>query len=144
MALGAAVGGALPRSRVEDRMFGEQSDQAMEKVRTLAEEKGAKLQATASAVVDEALDIADDVSAQLGSKLPSGEHIIDAVKAKAVEAADRLQEAATRRAGVRRRTIDLPDVSKGVRGARTCFDCAGSTIDASRPSPCILILQEKE
>ena len=45
MALGAAVGGALPRSRVEDRMFGEQSDRAMETVRTLAKDQGAKVQA---------------------------------------------------------------------------------------------------
>ena len=72
MALGAAVGGALPRSRVEDRMFGEQSDRAMETVRTLAKDQGAKVQATASAVVDEALNIAGEASAELGAKLPSG------------------------------------------------------------------------
>ena len=71
MALGAAVGGALPRSRVEDRMFGEQSDRAMETVRTLAKDQGAKVQATASAVVDEALNIADEASAELGTRLPS-------------------------------------------------------------------------
>jgi len=99
MALGAAVGGALPRSRVEDRMFGEHSDQAMEKVRALAEEQGAKLQATASAVVDEALDIADEASAELGSKLPSGEAIVDAVTDKAREAASRLQDAASAETG---------------------------------------------
>ena len=95
MALGAAVGGALPRSRVEDRMFGEQSDQAMEKVRTLAEEQGAKLQATASAVVDEALDIADEASAELGSKLPSGEAIVDAARPRCGKRPTELQEAAT-------------------------------------------------
>jgi hypothetical protein len=94
MAIGAAVGGALPRSRVEDKMFGEQSDEAMERVRTLAEEQGAKLQATASSLVDEALSIADEASAELGSKLPSGEEIVDAAKTKVREAGERLQEAA--------------------------------------------------
>ena len=93
MALGAAVGGALPRSRVEDRMFGEQSDRAMETVRTLAKDQGAKVQATASAVVDEALNIADEASAELGAKLPSGEEIVDAAESKVREAASRLREA---------------------------------------------------
>ena len=93
MALGAAVGGALPRSRVEDQMFGEQSDRAMETARTLAKEQGAKVQATASAVVDEALNIADEASAELGAKLPSGEEIVDAAESKVREAASRLREA---------------------------------------------------
>ena len=93
MALGAAVGGALPRSRVEDQMFGEQSDRAMEAVRTLAKDQGAKVQATASAVVDEALNIADEASAELGAKLPSGEEIVDAAESKVREAASRLREA---------------------------------------------------
>ena len=93
MALGAAVGGALPRSRVEDRMFGEQSDRAMETVRTLAKDQGAKVQATASAVVDEALSIADEASAELGARLPSGEEIVDAAEGKVREAASRLREA---------------------------------------------------
>jgi hypothetical protein len=93
MALGAAVGGALPRSRVEDRMFGAQSDQAMETVRTLAKDQGAKVQATASAVVGEALNIADEASAELGAKLPSGAEIVDAAESKVREAANRLREA---------------------------------------------------
>jgi hypothetical protein len=93
MALGAAVGGALPRSRVEDRMFGEQSDRAMETVRTLAKDQGAKVQATASAVVDEALNIADEAAAELGAKLPTGEAIVDTAESKVREAASRLREA---------------------------------------------------
>ena len=93
MALGAAVGGALPRSRIEDQIFGEQSDRAMEAARTLARDQGAKVQATASAVVDEALNIADEASAELGAKLPSGEEIVDAAETKVREAATRLREA---------------------------------------------------
>ena len=62
MALGAAVGGALPRSRMEDQMFGEQSDRAMEAARTLAKEQGAKVQATAGAVMDEAMNIAGEAA----------------------------------------------------------------------------------
>ena len=93
MALGAAVGGALPRSRIEDQMFGEQSDRAMEAARTLAKEQGAKVQATAGAVMDEAMNIAGEASAELGGKLPSGEEIVDAAEGKVREAASRLREA---------------------------------------------------
>ena len=93
MALGAAVGGSLPRSRLEDQMFGEQSDRALEAARTLAKDQGAKVQATATAVVDEALNIADEASAELGGKLPSGEEIVDAAESKVRDAASRLREA---------------------------------------------------
>jgi hypothetical protein len=99
MALGAAVGGALPHSRVEDKMFGEQSDRAMETVRSLAKEQGAKVQTAASAVVDEALNIADEASAELGARLPSGEEIVDAAESKVREAASRLREASGVEAG---------------------------------------------
>jgi hypothetical protein len=95
MAIGAAVGGAMPRSRIEDKLFGEQSDQALETVRTFAEDQGAKLQATASAVADEALNIASEVSGDLGSKLPSAGEMVDAAETKGREAADRLRVAAT-------------------------------------------------
>jgi len=93
MALGAAVGGALPRSRVEDRMFGEQSDRAMASARSEVREQGAKVQAAASAMVDEALDIADETSAELGAKLPSAEEIVDEAESKVREAASRLRDA---------------------------------------------------
>ncbi len=94
MALGAAFGGAMPRSRIEDRMFGEQSDRAMDSVMTLAEDQGAKLQATASAVADEAMDIADEATEDLGSSLPSGQEIVDTADAKMRDAAGRIREAA--------------------------------------------------
>ena len=109
MALGAAVGGALPRSRVEDRMFGAQSDRAMETVRTLAKDQGAKVQAAASAVVDEALNIADEASAELGAKLPSGEEIVDAAESKVREAATRLREAS----GLETSDLETPPNSGG-------------------------------
>ncbi len=72
MALGAAVGGALPSSRMEDQTFGEHSDRAMEAARTLAKVQGAKVKATASAMVDEALNIADEAAAELGENCPRG------------------------------------------------------------------------
>ena len=99
MALGAAVGGALPRSRVEDRVFGEQSDRAMETVRALAKDQGVKVQVAASAVVDEALNITDEVSGELGAKLPAGEEIVDVAETKVRDAAEQLRKAATSEQG---------------------------------------------
>jgi len=99
MAVGAAIGGALPRSRVEDRMFGAQSDRAMERVQALAKEQGAKVQATAEAVVEEVADIASETRDELGSKLPSGQDIADAAEARVREAAERLQQAASQDQG---------------------------------------------
>lgn len=93
MALGAAVGGALPRSRMEDQMFGGHRDRAMESARTLAKEQGAKVQAAAGAVLDEALTIADETAVDLGRKLPSGEEIVEAAEGRVREAANRLREA---------------------------------------------------
>ena len=61
--------------------------------RTLASDQGAKVQATASAVVDEALNIAGEASAEFGAKLPSGEEIVDAAETRVREAATRLREA---------------------------------------------------
>ena len=93
LALGAAVGGALPRSRIEDRLLGEQSDRAMQAARAFAREQASKAQETASAVAAEAVSIADEVSADLGRKLPSGEEIVDVAEDKVRDAANRLRTA---------------------------------------------------
>ena len=51
------------------------------------------MQATAGAVVDEAMNLAGEASAELGAKLPSGQEIVDAAESKVREAASRLREA---------------------------------------------------
>jgi hypothetical protein len=93
LALGAAIGGALPRSSVEDRMFGEQSDRAMATVRDLAKDHEAKLHAAAGAVVEEVKTIAGEASAAIGSELPSGKEIVEAAESKVREAAERVRDA---------------------------------------------------
>ena len=65
----------------------------MEAARNLAKDQGAKVQATASAVAVEALNIANEASAELTAKLPSGEEIVDAAESKVRDAAGRLREA---------------------------------------------------
>ena len=89
LAIGAAVGGAFPASRAENRMIGAKSDQAKDALRKVAVEQGQKLRATAEAVVEEASAIVEETSAELGEALPEGRSLADA-------GADRLRKAATR------------------------------------------------
>ncbi|GAB4230477.1 MAG: hypothetical protein Tsb0032_36910 [Kiloniellaceae bacterium] len=54
LALGAAAAAALPRTRREDRSFGEHSDRLKQAVRTAAEEKGREVQSAAAAAIKKA------------------------------------------------------------------------------------------
>jgi hypothetical protein len=76
LALGAAVGGALPSSRTEERLFGAQAERARQRFRELAEEEGEKAGATlgamaseAQAVVDETAGIASDRIAEAARRV---------------------------------------------------------------------------
>ncbi len=96
MALGAAVGGTLPRSRIEDRAMGAASDRAKGAVRAAAEETGAEVQAAAGAMAEEALDIADETAAEMGGALPSGDELVAGVEDRVRNAGARLRDAAER------------------------------------------------
>jgi hypothetical protein len=98
LAVGAAIGGALPRSRNEDRLFGARSDRTKRSIRTLAEQEGRKVSATAAAVADEALSIADETIEGARESLPGGREMVDKVDAKIEDAATRLRKAGEREA----------------------------------------------
>jgi hypothetical protein len=93
LAIGAAVGGALPRSETEDRMFGDRSDRLKEGARRVAETEGAKAQAVASAVAREAVNMADEAAGDASSRTPSGAEAVDKAEAGVRSAAERLAEA---------------------------------------------------
>jgi gas vesicle protein len=93
LALGAAIGGALPGSRTEDRMFGARSDRAKEAMREVAGEEGRKLKATAGAVVQEAGKILDEASGEVAETLPEGRGVVDAAAERVKDAATRLRDA---------------------------------------------------
>jgi hypothetical protein len=98
LAVGAAIGGALPSSRTEDRMFGARSDRAKETLRQVAGEEGRKLKATADAVVAEASAIVDETSAEVAEALPRRETIAEAAAGRVEDAATRLRDAAAEEA----------------------------------------------
>jgi hypothetical protein len=93
LAVGAAIGGALPGSRAEDRMFGARSEHAKATLRRVASEEGRKLKATAGAVASEAAAIVDETSAEVAGRLPEGRTMADTAAERVKEAATRLRDA---------------------------------------------------
>ncbi|MEZ5866293.1 MAG: DUF3618 domain-containing protein [Geminicoccaceae bacterium] len=94
LAIGAAVGGALPRTRTEDEWVGAQSDRLKDAAGSMVKEEGRKLQATAAAVVDEAEKIADETAAEVDRRTPDGRTIVDRVEDRLTGAAGRLADRA--------------------------------------------------
>lgn len=91
VAVGAALGAALPRSRIEDSYLGEQSDHLMEEAERIFEEEKRKLGKVAKAatsearkVAEEAMDSADSAAeAAIDKASETGERIADAAEAEA-------------------------------------------------------------
>lgn len=65
VAVGAALGGALPRTRMEDDYLGEYSDDMYAEAERIFQEEKAKAQTVVSSVKDEAKDIAADAKKDL-------------------------------------------------------------------------------
>lgn len=93
LAVGAAIGGALPNSRAEDRLLGARSESLKRAARGFVEEQGGKVKATAGAVADEALAIADEAADAISDSLPSGSDVVGRAGSRVEEVADRLREA---------------------------------------------------
>ena len=92
LAVGAAVGGALPRTRTEDELFGKESDRLVAGLRATAEEEGGKLRKTAAAVADEAQTIAGEAADALAR---AGSQAVDRMDGVIDDAKDRLRDSAT-------------------------------------------------
>lgn len=111
LAVGAAIGGALPRSRTEDRMFGERSERARQALKQMVSEEAPKLKATAEAVVAEVSAIVDETSAEVAGTLPDGKSIADAAAGRVRDVASRLRDAATEETGRQNLGGSLPGKS---------------------------------
>ncbi len=94
LAIGAAVGGALPRTRTEDEWVGAHSDRLKHAATDMAKEEGRKLQATASAVVDEATKIADETADEVDRRTPDGKSFVQKAEDRLGQAADRIADRA--------------------------------------------------
>lgn len=100
VALGAAVAAALPRTRVEDRYLGEESDALMDEAERIFEQERDKATKVAKAAMDEAGDIVDEAKgaaqkakADADRKAPA-DSAAQAAADKAGEAGQRVADAA--------------------------------------------------
>ena len=98
LAVGAAVGAALPRTDVEDEYIGQHRDRLFDDADRVFHEEAAKLRAVADAALDEARDVADEKIGAAKGATPSGRAAVDAVEGEARSAAERVAEAARKEA----------------------------------------------
>jgi ElaB/YqjD/DUF883 family membrane-anchored ribosome-binding protein len=92
LAVGAAMGGALPRTKVEDDLMGQQSDNLIEEAERIFEEEKAKVGKVAQSVTDEVKNIASETKADLDSGAPGDKSAVEAVGDKAKAAARRVED----------------------------------------------------
>ena len=94
LAVGAALGGALPRTKTEDDLMGAQSDDLFDQAERIFEEEKAKAMSVADNVKEEVKDIAAETKADLDSGAPGDKSAVDAIGDKAKSAAERVAEKA--------------------------------------------------
>ena len=92
-AIGAALGAALPHTRVENELVGHHVDRVKQKAGDLASTEADKAMAVASAVVDEGKQMAEEAADTLARKLPDAEPLVEHTREAALDAADRLRTA---------------------------------------------------
>ena len=101
MAVGAAIGAALPRTRMENEAVGEYRDQLMDEADRVFREEAEKLRHVAQAAVSEGQDIAEEKMDQAKEavdsakeQVPHGKEAVDKTEKEAKTAGNRVAEAA--------------------------------------------------
>ncbi|WP_299785100.1 DUF3618 domain-containing protein [uncultured Marivita sp.] len=94
LAVGAALGGALPRTKTEDDLMGAQSDDLFDQAERIFEEEKAKALSVADTVKEEVKDVAAETKADLDSGAPGDKSAVDAIGDKAKSAAERVADKA--------------------------------------------------
>ena len=94
VALGAVVGGLLPRTRREDEAFGAYRDQLFDDAEAVFRDERMRVEAAARAALAEAGDIAEEAKDSVLGRTPDGREAVDAAEDKARTAAQRVASAA--------------------------------------------------
>ena len=94
LAVGAAIGGALPRTKTEDDFMGAKSDELFDQAERIYQEEMAKAKSVGESVKDEAQSIASDAKSDIDSTAPGHKTAAQAVSDEAKSAATRLSDAA--------------------------------------------------
>ncbi len=97
-AVGAAVAGALPRSRMEDEYVGEYRDHLFDEAERVYAEEIEKAKKAVKAGVDEARNVASEVKSEVDDAAPGDKSAVEAAGDKAKSAADRVAGAARSKA----------------------------------------------
>ncbi|SFR11421.1 DUF3618 domain-containing protein [Poseidonocella sedimentorum] len=98
LAAGAILAGALPRTRQEDELLGEQSDRYAERARRTFENERQKAMKVADRAMSTAREVLEEERAEIDGKAPghksAAEHAAATAKDKAKDGASRVVEAA--------------------------------------------------
>ncbi|WP_069298611.1 DUF3618 domain-containing protein [Neptunicoccus sediminis] len=98
LAVGAALGGALPRTRTEDKYVGQHSDKMFEEAERIFHEEKEKATRVAKSVQEEVKDIASETKSDLDSGAPGDKSAVEAVGDTAKSAATRVADKAKSKA----------------------------------------------
>ena len=100
VAVGAALGGALPRSRMEDRALGESSDRLFVEATSVFEEEHRKAMSVLAVARDEAkaamTDVGTDISGMLPEGTSAGSAIVDRLADVGIRVVDSARDEADR------------------------------------------------
>ena len=94
MALGAVVGGMLPRTRREDEAFGSYRDQLFSDAEAVFQDERMRAEAAARAALDEARSIGTEAKDSVLNKTPDGRETVREAENQARTAAQRVADAA--------------------------------------------------
>lgn len=98
LAVGAALAGALPRTRQEDELLGETRDRLFDEAERIFEEERRKAERVAQAAVDEAGKIAEEKRADADNAAPGSKSAVEAAADEVRDAGERVKEAARKKA----------------------------------------------
>ena len=99
VALGAAIGSALPHSRIEDDVLGESSDRLFAEAEAVFREEQDKAMAVAGTAAADLKGEIGNVGSKLADLLPEGKTVGDVVVDHAADAATRVMDGAMGEAG---------------------------------------------
>ena len=116
LAAGAAFAAALPRTRMEDRAFGAESDRLMEEANRLLRQERARLGRVASGVADEVSDSAREAARKVSDEVSQASR--EAASAVSETVADTV-DAAKKRAG---KEATKPSAASGGSGGKRRTD----------------------
>jgi ElaB/YqjD/DUF883 family membrane-anchored ribosome-binding protein len=96
LGVGAVIGAALPRSRVEDERLGDLSHRLMEEAEAIYRRERARLERAARGALHEGREMAAETAQSVREHVPDGKEAVDEAERRLREGASRVAEGARR------------------------------------------------